>query len=212
MLSTVGKLTAAAIIIVAFIWLGPMCASLPAPGALPMPVAAALPEPAVAVATAAISAPVAAPVPEPAAKPAPAGPAVVVIAYRMKKMFPVADGHGRVSVLVKNMSDKAASDLRLKMDVRRQGKVVETDAVNTAFTLDAGSAAYRGLLVSAGALDALLAVPTEDGTELSWSLTYRLEGDAPESKRCYGLRALPRTREPEGIVWTPLGTTLSCPK
>ena len=199
-----GKLTALIIIVFTAVWLGPMCARLPVDlSSVAAPVATVVPDPA----------PVAAPVatPAPVTTPASDTAAVVVIAYRMKKMFPITDDRGRVSVLMRNDSDRDAVGMRLTMNARKNGKIIEHDSVNSPFTVAAGSSTYRGLFVSVNFLDALFVVPPEPGVELQWALTYHLDGDAPDIKRCYNLRALPRTREPEGIIWTPLGSSTVCP-
>lgn len=200
-----GKFTAALIILFSFVKLAPMCARLPGD----LTAVSSVSKTAVAVSTVEFVAPAAAPV---AAPKGDDGKGVVVIAYRLKKMFPIDDGRGRVSVLLRNDSERKAVDLRLSMSAVRQGAVTESDRTNIPFTLDAGTGAYRGLYASAGFLDAALSNPPEAGVELRWKLTYRLEGDAPEAKRCFSLRALPRTREPEGIVWNPLGSSAACPQ
>ncbi len=221
-----GKFFAALIILFTFIKLAPMCARLPND----LTAVSSASQTAVVISTAELVSPAAAPVAAaPVVAPAPApiaapvkvvppapkaveGKGVIVIAYRLKKMFPISDGRGRVSVLLRNDSEQKAVDLRLTMNAVRQGAVTESDKTNIPFTVDAGTGAYRGLYATAGFLDAVLANPPEEGVELQWNLTYRLEGDAPDAKRCFSLRALPRTREPDGIVWNPLGSSTTCPK
>lgn len=204
-----GKFLAAAIMVGAFVKLGPMCARLPSDltrvsGAEPVAAAAPAAEaPAVAVSTKAAA-------PEPPKRPEayPADKAAVTVAtYRMKKMFKIADGKGMVSVSVRNVSERNAKDLKLSLSAILAGKRAERWSTNS-FDLDASTSVYRGLRLDTSSIDAVLAEPAADGTELRWDLSYLLEGE--ETRRCYVLRALPRTKEPEGIDWKTLSQTSAC--
>lgn len=198
MLCAVGKFFALLILVVMTVWLAPMCAQLPTQ-AQPVAVVAPPDEPP--------SEPIVEPV---VPMPALDTPAVVISNYRTRKMFTIADGYGRISVLLTNKSERDAVDLRLGMTAMREGKDVENARVNTAFTIAADSSAYRGLQVSMAMLDALLAEPAAKDLELRWDLTYRLDGDAESTKRCFTLRALPRQRNPVGIEWRTLGESRAC--
>ncbi|UPT72433.1 MAG: hypothetical protein M0D55_10595 [Elusimicrobiota bacterium] len=201
-----GKLLAAAIIVYSILKLAPMCARLPddltkvSTGA---PAAAVPAQEAPVASTAAAT-------PEPVKPAWPADkPAVTVNTYRMKTMFKIADGKGMVSVSVKNVSAVDAKDLKLALSAIRGGARAERWTANT-FDLAASTSVYRGLRLNTGTIDAMLAEPAEPGSELRWDLSYTLDGET--DKRCYVLRALPRTREPEGIEWKTLETSSSCPQ
>ncbi|MBI5246307.1 MAG: hypothetical protein HY923_03945 [Elusimicrobia bacterium] len=204
-----GKLTALILIVVTAVWLGPMCARLPAPEtmgavAVTAPLAAAIdPIPA--------PAPAPAPAPVATAKPAPEGPAVVVSNYRSRKMFAIADGNVKISVLLTNKSDREAKDLRLTLSVAPANLPAENARVNYPFAIAASSAVYRGLTISSIALDALLGDAAGKSSEMRWDLTYRLDGDEAGTKRCFTLRSLPRQHEPEGVEWKKLETSTDCP-
>lgn len=216
--SRMGKLTALILIVVTAVWLGPMCAHLPAPEttgsvATTAPLVAALdPVPVISSTPAPIPVvvPAPAPVTAPAPKPAFEGPAVVVSNYRSRTMFAVSDGNAKISVLLTNKSDREATDLRLTLSVAASSRPVENTRVNFPFTIAASSSVYRGLTISSGALDALLG-PAEGRSEMRWDLTYRLDGDEAGKKRCFTLRSLPRQHEPEGVEWKLLGTSTDCP-
>ena len=197
-----GKFFALLITVVTTVWLAPMCARLPKPGE---PVAVAVAVPLAPLIEAPVE--VAPPPPPPAAY---EGPAVTVSTYRSRKMFTLVEGRPRVSVLIKNLSDRPASNMRLAMAARLDGKAVESARVNTTFEVEAGSSVYRGLLISMETLDAFLAETPAPNSELRWDLTYRLEGDEPDAKRCFTLRALPRQRDPEGIEWKAVGQSDKC--
>lgn len=205
-----GRFFAAAIIAVATLKLGPMCARLPSDlskvsGGEPAPAAA----PAAAVEVPAVSTAAAAPPPPaPAAWPAERA-AVTVSTYRMKKMFNIANGKAMVSVSVKNVSESPARDLKLTLTATLAGKRAERWTANV-FDLAASSSVYRGLRLEAATLDAVLAEAPAAGTELRWDLSYLLDGE--QDRRCYALRALPRTREPEGVEWKTLEAAAACPK
>ncbi len=210
-----GKFFAAVIIVVSFIKLAPMCARLPSNLAAVSGEAPAAPEP-VAVSTEA--APAAAPVaPVPAAASAPAPrvveptgkSSVTVNTYRMKRPFRIVDGRAMVSVSVRNAGETGATDMRLTLTTRLGGKNAEKTGTGR-FELAASTSVYRGLYITTASLDALLAEPAEEGAELRWDLTYRLESDAPEVKRCFTWRALPRAKEPEGADWKEFGTSQLC--
>lgn len=195
-----GKFFAAVILASSVVWLAPMCARV------------SLPESAPAVTV--VSPPVeeTVPAPEPAVppKPAPANP-LTAAPYRMKKMFPVADGKCLVSVLRRNASGSAAVDIRMTVTALERGEVVEQARSYVAQTLAAGTTSYAGLNLSAAVIDRLLTGPEEVGTELKWTTTYRLEGEPADATRCYTVRALPRPRQPEGVLWKPLGLSTTCP-
>ena len=195
-----GKLTALILIVFTAMWLGPMCARLPAPGA-PAPVAVAVAVPLTPMIEA----------PAPAPKPASEDPGVVVSNYRSRKMFAIADGNVKISVLLTNKSDREAKDLRLTLTVAAANLPSESARVNYPFAIAASSAVYRGLTISSIALDALLGDAAGSASEMRWDLTYRLDGDEPGTKRCFTLRSLPRPREPEGVEWKTLGTSMDCP-
>ena len=210
MLSSVGKLTAAAIIIVAFVWLGPMCASLPAPGVLPMPIAALAPEPAVAASTAPAIA--AAPVPAPVApvvKPA-ARPGLTAAPYRMRKLPPIEGDKYIVSVLRANKADVPAVGVVMTLTTLVRGLVVERVESGPGQTLGAGTTSYFGLGVSTVVFDEVLDSSEAPGTELDWALAYRFQDDPATARRCFVLRTQPRRREPEGLTWTTLGQSTAC--
>jgi len=207
-----GKLTALILTVFTAMWLGPMCARLPAPGEVAVTAPAPAPEPVPAPAPA--PAPVAAPEPPP--KPAPVaapadGPGVVVSNYTSRKMFAVADGNAKISVLLTNKSEQDAKDLRLTLSVSPASLPAESARVNYPFSIAASSAVYRGLTISSAALDALLGDAGVGASEMRWDLTYRFDGDAPGARRCFTLRSLPRPHEPEGVEWKKLGTSTECP-
>lgn len=208
MLTPVGKLFAALIMICALAWLGPMCSRLPA-----NPSSVAVPIPPIApIVTALSSAAGIAPAPAVApAQPAPATERPVTVAtYRSRRMFPIVNGKYIVSVLRANKTDVSAVGVKLSLSTRLNGQVVERAESGPAQTLAAGTTSYFGLNVSTVVFDVLLDATEEDGNELEWTLSYRLEYDEPGAKRCFILRALPRRLGPEGIDWRRLGESRSC--
>ena len=216
-----GKFFAAAIMIAAFVKLGPMCARLPDDLTKVSGGAGAPAAPQVAVDTAAVVVPPAATAPvavakaespkAKAARPAVADEEAVVVAnYSTRKMFKVADGKAMISVSVRNVSDRAAKGLRLTTTAHLEGK--EAAASTTMpFEVAASSSLYRGMRVTTETLDALLAEPAKDGTEMRWDLRYTLEGDPAGSQRCYRLRSVPRV-DGEGVSWKNLEKTRNCAK
>ena len=210
MLSAVGKLFAAAITVGLFVWLAPMCARVTdervaEPAA---PVAAVEPPPTIATTTAPAPEPVPAAVPASSSRPASKGE-VTLKTYRMKKMFERNDSRYMIYVVRSNQADAAANDVKMRLTTRMKGNIVE-QADGEPQTLAPGTTAYAGLSVSTAAIDEILDAPEDAGAELAWTLTYRLKGDAPKTKRCFELRVLPRRREPEGIFWRPLGESREC--
>ncbi|MBI4062133.1 MAG: hypothetical protein HY403_11980 [Elusimicrobia bacterium] len=185
-----GKIFAALISACVLAWLGPMCARLPE-------------EPArVAGSTAAPAAEAPAPLA--------AHPPVAIATYRMKKMFEARGSRYLIYVIRANPADVPAVDMRMILATKIKGALVEQDAGAAAQTLAPGTTAYAGLSVSTVLIDEMLAGPEEPGTELEWSLSYRFEGDDPGARRCFQLRALPRRREPTGILWRALGESREC--
>lgn len=194
-----GKLFAALIIGVLLGWLGPMCSKLPDDlSSIAVP-AASSPAP--------ISTPPVAPPPPAAAE---ERPALIVATYRMKKIFPQTQGKYLIAVRGSNRADVPAVDVMMTLFARRKGTVVERGDSAYPWTLEAGTSSYYSIGVSTGVIDDILAGPEAPGTELAWSLSYRLEGEEPDSRRCFLLRALPRRREPEGIDWRTLGESNEC--
>lgn len=207
MLSAVGKFFAALIVVIVFIWLGPMCASLPsglptvaAPPAPPAPAPA--PEPIAAP-------PSPAPEPKPAPKPALERP-VTLATYLSRTMFPEENGKYTVSVLRANRSAESAVGVRMTLTTRVRGEIVERSESGPGQSLAAGSSSYFGLGVSTALFDMLLDGPEDRRSGLEWSLSYRLTSDAPGTTRCFRMRALPRRREPTGIAWLALGESQKC--
>lgn len=206
-----GKISAALIIVFSVLWLAPMCAELPADlSAMTAPAApVAAPEPEVTpTASEPVPAPPA-PAPAPKAAPLPQRP-VTVATYRSQKMFPVVDGKYVVSILRENRSSVDAKGVRLTLTSRVKGAAAERAESGPGQSLAAGTTSYFGLGVSTVVFETLIDGPDEPGTELEWSLVYRLEGDAAGAKRCYVLRALPRRREPAGITWVERGESSTC--
>lgn len=203
-----GRFFAALILITAFLRLAPMFARLPsdlstlsAPAAAPAPV----------VSTTTVPAP--APEPKPEAAPAPAAvplSPVTVSTYRSRSMFPVEGESYVVSVLRRNHAEVRAEEVRLAVAARVRGEVMERAESGPGQTLAPGTTSYFGLPVTTEVFDYLLDGPEDDRSGLEWTLTYRLESDAPGEKRCFGLRALPRRREPSGLQWVPQGQTRKC--
>ncbi len=182
-----GKFSAALILVSVFAWLGPMCAQHPAtvaPFVVPD-------KPATPIA-----------VPEPAH--------VTLATYRMKKMFAATSSGYRIYVIRANQATVPAVALQTGLAIRINGTVVEQTVSAIPQTLAPGSASYAGLSVSRARIDEILSGPAAPGTGLEWTIAYRLEGEAPDAKRCFVLRALPRRREPEGIFWRALGESQEC--
>ena len=161
-----------------------------------------------AAATQALLIPVPAKAEAPAAKPASKGE-VTLKTYRMKKMFEQDNSRYQIYVIRSNRSEAEAKDVRMSLTTRMNGKVVE-QADGAPQTLAPGFTGYAGLSVSTAAIDEILDGADDAGSELAWSLTYRLEGDAPKTKRCFELRVLPRRRAPEGVFWRALGESRDC--
>ncbi len=209
-----GKFFAAIIIAFMIGWLSPMCSHLRENvSTIPVPSPAVAPSEPVLPET--VEAPVEALEPVPAQAPVPerAAPRLVTVApYRSTKMFPEIDG-GRylVSILRANLSDVAATGARLAVAARVRGEIVERAQSGSGQTLPAGSTTYFGLPVSVDVFDDILDGPDDQSSALDWTLTYRFEDDAPGTTRCYGVSALPRRREPTGLVWRTFGQTSVCP-
>jgi hypothetical protein len=207
MLSAVGKFFAAVITVGLFVWLAPMCARVSDERVVP-PVPAV--EPAPTVSTVTVTAPAPAPEPEPAPLVTPAAKGEVTLkTYRMKKMFEQEKSRYQLYVVRTNQSDVTATDVRMSLITRMKGNIVE-QVDGKPQTLAPGTTGYAGLSVSTAAIDEILDAPEDAGAELEWSLTYRLEGDAPKTKRCFQLRVLPRRRQPEGIFWRAIGESRDC--
>jgi hypothetical protein len=207
MLCAVGKFFAAVITVGLFVWLAPMCARVSDERVAP-PVAAVEPAPSVSTTTAPAAAPAPEPAPAPAAKPSAKGE-VTIKTYRMKKMFEQENSRYQIYVVRANQSSATAQDVRMSLTTRMKGNIVE-QADGAPQTLAPGTTGYAGLSVSTAAIDEILDASDDAGAELVWSLTYRLEGDAPKTKRCFQLRVLPRRRQPEGIFWRALGESRDC--
>lgn len=187
------------------VWLVPMCAQLPSDlSAVAVPAEA----PAVVASTVTVSIPEA---PVAAAPPAavPLSP-VTIATYRSRSLFPVSGDSYLVSVLRKNHSEVLAEGLRLKLEARVKGQVVERAENMTAQSLAAGATSYLGLRVTTEVFDYILDGPEGVGSGLYWTLTYRLDSDAPDKKRCHRLGALPRRREPAGLTWIRLEESREC--
>lgn len=203
-----GKFFALIIAVFTAVWLAPMCARLPTDlSTLSAPAVPAAP----VVSTATAAAPIPAPKPEPAASPAstPLSP-VTLSTYRSRSMFPVEGESYVVSVLRRNHSEVRAEGVRLTVAARVKGEVMERAESGPAQTLAPGTTSYFGLNVSTEVFNYLLDGPEDTRSGLEWMLTYRLESDAPGTTRCFGLRALPRRREPSGLTWVPAGQTTKC--
>lgn len=202
-----GKFFAAMLIAFMIGWLSPMCAHLPNDlAAISSPTPAAAPaEPVLA------PEPVAAPAPAPAPAPAavPLSP-VTITTYRSRSMFPVEGESYVVSILRRNHADVPAVGVRLAVAARVKGEVIERAESGPGQTLAPGSTSYFALPVTTEVFDYLLDGPDDSGNRLEWTLTYRLETDAADAQRCFGLRALPRRREPSGLLWIPLGQSRRC--
>ncbi|MDP3542889.1 MAG: hypothetical protein Q8T11_10545 [Elusimicrobiota bacterium] len=204
-----GKFFAAMIIAFMIGWLTPMCAHLPNDLAVaPAPTPAAAPaEPDLP------PEPVAAPTPAPAPAPAPAAvllSPVTITTYRSRSMFPVEGDNYIVSVLRRNHAEAPAVGVRLAVAARVKGEVIERAESGPGQTLAPGSTSYFGLPVTTEVFDHILDGPEDVGNRLEWTLTYRLETDAPDAKRCFSHNALPRRREPSGLQWLPLGQSRKC--
>jgi hypothetical protein len=203
-----GKFFALVITVFTVVWLAPMCANLPSDlSAVAAPAAPAAP----VVSTVTAPAPVAAPAPEPPPAPAaiPLSP-VTISTYRSRSMFPVEGESYVVSVLRKNHSEVRAEGVRLTVAARVKGEVMERAESGPAQVLAAGTTSYFGLPITTEVFNYLLDGPEDKRSGLEWVLTYRLAGDAPGETRCFGLRALPRRREPSGLSWVQLGQTRKC--
>lgn len=203
-----GKLFAAMIIAFMIGWLSPMCARLPKdltavsappPAAAPVePAAEPEPEP-----------PAPAPAPAPAA--VPLSP-VTITTYRSRSMFPVEGESYVVSILRRNHAEVPAVGVRLAVAARVKGESIERAESGAGQTLAAGSTSYFALPVTTEVFDYILDGPDDVGNLLEWTLTYRLESDAPDAARCFVLKALPRRREPSGLQWIPRGQSRECAK
>lgn len=205
-----GKFFALVLAVFTVVWLAPMCANLPSDlSTLSAPVAPA--EPVVSTVTA--PAPLPTPMPEPAAAPAPAAvplSPVTISTYRSRSMFPVEGESYVVSVLRKNHAEVRAEGVRLTVAALVKGEVMERAESGPGQSLAPGTTSYFGLPITTEVFDYLLDGPEDKHNWLEWVLTYRLESDPPGEKRCFGLRALPRRREPSGLTWTQFGQTRKC--
>ncbi|MBI2789521.1 MAG: hypothetical protein HYX59_12645 [Elusimicrobia bacterium] len=208
-----GKFFALVIAVFTVVWLAPMCANLPsdlstlsAPVAPPVPAA---PVVSTVTAPAPLPTPKAEPKLEPAAAAVPLSP-VTIATYRSRSMFPVEGESYVVSVLRKNHSEVRAEGVRLTVAARVKGEVMERAESGPGQSLDAGSSSYFGLPITTEVFNYLLDGPEDKRSGLEWMLTYRLASDPPGETRCFGLRALPRRREPSGLSWVPLGQTRKC--
>lgn len=203
-----GKFSALVIVVFTVVWLAPMCSKLPADlSTFSAPAVPAAP----VVST--VTAPAPLPEPAPAAAPKPASvplSPVTISTYRSRSMFPVEGESYVVSVLRRNHADVRAVDVRLAVAARVRGEAIERAESGPGQTLAPGTTSYFGLPVTTEVFDHLLDGPEDSRSGLEWTLTYRLESDAPGATRCFGLRALPRRREPSGLVWIPLGQTRKC--
>lgn len=203
-----GKFFAALIMAYAVLRLAPMCAKLPSDlSTLSTPAAPSAP----VVST--VTAPSPEPAPAPASAPAPAAvplSPVTITTYRSRSMFPVEGESYVVSVLRRNYAEERAVAVRLSVAARVKGEVMERAESGPGQTLAPGTTSYFGLPVTTEVFNYLLDGPEDNRSGLEWTLTYRLESDAPEVKRCFGLRALPRRREPSGILWVPQGQSRKC--
>lgn len=208
-----GKFFALVITVFTVVWLAPMCANLPSDlSTLSAPVAPVAPA-APVVSTVTAPAPAPAPEPKPAAVTAPAAvplSPVTISTYRSRSMFPVEGESYVVSVLRRNHSEVRAQGVRLTVAARVKGEVMERAESGPAQSLAAGTTSYFGLPITTEVFDYLLDGPEDKRNWLEWVLTYRLESDPPGEKRCFGLRALPRRREPSGLAWVQLGQTRKC--
>ena len=135
---------------------------------------------------------------------------VTISTYRSRSMFPVEGESYVVSVLRRNHAEAQAEGVRLTVAARVRGEVIERAESGPGQILGPGATSYFGLPVTTEVFDHLLDGPEDARSGLEWTLTYRLESDAPGTTRCFGLRALPRRREPSGLTWVPLGQTRKC--
>lgn len=205
-----GKFFALVIAVVTVVWLAPMCANLPSDlSTLSTPAAPSAP----VVSTVTAPSPEPEPSPAPASAPAPAAvpsSPVTITTYRSRSMFPVEGESYVVSVLRRNHAEERAVAVRLSVAARVKGEVMERAESGPGQTLAPGTTSYFGLPVTTEVFNYLLDGPEDNRSGLEWTLTYRLESDAPEVKRCFGLRALPRRREPSGLQWVPQGQSRKC--
>lgn len=195
------KLFAAMIIAFMIGWLSPMCARLPTDlAAVPAPPPAAEPvEPVIA----------SVPVEPPALAVIPLDP-VTISTYRSLSLFPVEGESYIVSLLRRNHAEVPAVGVRLAVAARVKGEIIERAESGPGQTLAPGSTSYFALPVTTEVFDYILDGPEDVGNRLEWTLTYRLETDAPDAERCFVLRALPRRRGPSGLQWLPLGQSRKC--
>lgn len=204
----VGKFFALVIIVFMAAWLAPMCARLTDERS-----AVVAPVPAVeAIAPPVSTEPAAAPEPAPtvtAPKPAASRPSLTLATYFSRKMFPVENDKYVVSVLRANKAGVPAVGVTMTLSTRINGSIVEHAESGPGQTLLAGSSSYFGLRVSTVVFEELLDSPAEPGNELDWSVSYRFQDDAPDVKRCFRLRALPRRLE-QGLSWLTLGESRKC--
>jgi hypothetical protein len=206
-----GKFLALVIIVFVTVWLAPMCAKLgtqapvvAAPAPLPQPEApAAVP---VAASTVAL---VSAGAVEPAPKPAVKRPSLTVATYASRKMFPLENDKYIVSVLRENKAAVPVVGVTMTLSTRMNGQIVERAESGPGQTLAAATSSYFGLGVSTVVFDELLDRPAEPGNEMEWAVTYRFMDDAPDTKRCFRLRALPRRIE-QGFNWLTIGESRKC--
>jgi len=214
-----GKFFALVIAVVTVVWLAPMCANLPSDlSTLSAPVAPAAPA-APVVSTVTATAPAAPAAPEPVPEPKPAAvtaPAAVPLSpvtistYRSRSKFPVEGESYIVSVLRKNHSEVRAEGVRLTVAALVKGEVMERAESGPGQSIAPGASSYFALPVTTEVFDYLLDGPEDKHNWLEWVLTYRLASDPPGETRCFGLRALPRRREPSGLTWVQLGQTRKC--
>lgn len=208
-----GKFVAAMLIAFMIGWLSPMCAHLPKDlAAVSAPTPAAAPaEPVLAPEPSPVAEPVEEPAPTSAPAPAavPLSPVTISI-YRSRSMFPVEGDNYVVSVLRRNHAEVPAVGVRLAVAARVKGEVIERAESGPGQTLAPGSTSYFALPVTTEVFDHILDGPEDVGNRLEWTLTYRLETDAADARRCFGLHALPRRRAPAGLQWIPLGQSRRC--
>lgn len=183
-----GRFFAAAIIAAALVWLRPMCAGRPTGTAHVAPVAPAAPL---------------------APRPAKERPPVVIKTRALKTPFLTNRVDYTVPAYLVSRSALAAEDLLITMFTRVKGETIQRSDTAYPWTVSPGADIHFMTPSGRETMDDMLAGPPEEGTEIEWSVSYRLAGEDPGSRRCFRIRAVPR-REGGGIAWRALEETSVC--
>lgn len=189
-----GRFLAALLIALAILWLRPMCAVRPAGTAEQSPVAPVAP-----AVTAAPAAP----------RPSAERPPIVIRTRALLTPFLTNGVDYGVPAVLESRSALPAEDLLISMFTRVAGVIVQRSETAYPWTVSPGATAHFRMPSGVETMNEILARPTAAGTSVEWSLSYRLAGEDPDSRRCFRIRAVPR-REGGGIAWRTLEQTSAC--